>query len=248
MPFQDIEETSEVEVPAPPGVVERWLRKIFIEDLGLKLLALGISLFMWVAVSTENNPITMRAEVQLNFLRPAHLEIGNDPPKAVEVLLTGRKGKLDAIRLPDLVATVDLRDHQAGERLVRLSPQRVGIALPDGVKVESFQPSNVTVLLEPLIESQLQVEVQIQGLPAQGYQVSGTQSAPAMVKVRGPAGHVKSLRNVKTEAVSVEGKTASFSLPRVSLDIQDPKVEALETVVEVSIQIGTVSTNPPGLP
>ena len=35
----------------PPSTVERWLRRIFIEDWGLKLLALAITLVLWFVVS-----------------------------------------------------------------------------------------------------------------------------------------------------------------------------------------------------
>lgn len=238
MPFQDIDEPAAIDDPAPPSVVERWLRKILVEDFGLKLLALGITLFMWVAVSSENNPITMRADVQLNFLRPANLDIGNDPPKTVEVWLTGRKSKLDNLRLPDLVATVDLRDHRAGERVIRLSPQRVGIALPDGVKVESFQPGTVSVHLEPAIEAHLPVEVRISGQAAQGYEVYSTQPTPAVIRVRGPASHVNGLQRVPTEPISVDGRKESFTLSQVSIDIANQKVNAVDSAVDVSVQIG----------
>ncbi len=238
MPFQDIDEPATVEDPAPPSMVERWLHKIFVEDLGLKLLALGISLFLWVAVSSENNPITMRAEVQLNFLSPTNLAVGNDPPKTVEVWLTGRKSKLDNLRLPDLVATVDLRDHRAGERVIRLSPQSVGIALPDGVKVQSFQPGTVAVHLERTMEAQLPVEVRITGQAAQGYEVYSTQPTPAIVRVRGPASHVNGLKKVPTEGISVDGRTESFTVSQVSIDVGNQKVIALDPTVDVSVQIG----------
>ena len=35
----------------PPSTAERWLRRIFIEDWGLKLLALAITLVLWFVVS-----------------------------------------------------------------------------------------------------------------------------------------------------------------------------------------------------
>ena len=46
MPFR------ESRVPnRPPSTTERWLRRIFIEDWGLKLLALAITLVLWFVVS-----------------------------------------------------------------------------------------------------------------------------------------------------------------------------------------------------
>ena len=44
MPFQDIDEVAITDLPQTPGKIERVLRKIFIEDWSLKLLALAITL------------------------------------------------------------------------------------------------------------------------------------------------------------------------------------------------------------
>jgi YbbR domain-containing protein len=156
----------------------------------------------------------------------------------VQVLLTGRKSKLDNVKLPDLVATVDLRGYREGERTVRLSPQKVGIALPEGVKVESYEPASLSIHLEAPMELQLPVEVRLAGQPASGFEVYSTQSLPGAVRVRGPASHVNSLQRAATEAVSIDGKKDSFNIPRVSINIQDQKVEALDSFVDVSIQIG----------
>ena len=70
--------------------------------------------------------MTLRVSgVQLNFLQPAGLEISNDPPSTVDVILTGSKDKLDRIGPRDLIANVDLSDQKAGERLIKLTLDRV---------------------------------------------------------------------------------------------------------------------------
>jgi hypothetical protein len=38
-------------LPEPSNAIERWLRRIFIEDWSLKLLALAITLVLWFLVS-----------------------------------------------------------------------------------------------------------------------------------------------------------------------------------------------------
>src|SRR2546426_2356866 len=130
MPFQDIEESATAPIPRSPTRLQVWLRKLFLEDWGLKLLALAITVFLWLAVTGQNKPVTLRVSgVQLNFLRPEGLEISNELPGTVEVILTGRKDKLNQLGLRDLVATVDLSDQKAGERVLRLSLDRVKMDL-----------------------------------------------------------------------------------------------------------------------
>jgi YbbR domain-containing protein len=238
MPFQDVDETPVVEVPRQPSAVERWLRKIFLEDWSLKLLALAITLVLWFAVTGQNKPVTIRTGVQLNFIRPDNLEISNDPPRTVDVLLSGSRHRLNQISLVDLVATVDLSVHQAGERVVRLSRGRVELELPEGVKIEYFQPSTIPVRLEPLIERWLEVEVKTEGTPAQGYDVYDIHPGQNSVRIRGPQSRVEALKKAPTETISLEGRRESFTSQNVAIEIPDQKIDVLDSSVAVAIEIG----------
>jgi YbbR domain-containing protein len=237
MPFQDVEDEP-VEVRKPPGTIERVLRKIFVEDFGLKLLALAITLLVWMAVTGENQPITIHTAVQLNFVRPDNLAISNDPPRTVEVLLTGSRNRLNNLRLLDLVATVDLSDSKPGDRVIRLSPERVAIQLPSGVTISSFQPTTLPIRLEPIVRREVAVEVHLDGEPAAGFELYGTQSTPAAVWIEGPASHVKELQNAPTETISVDGRNETFTAPRVSIAISDEKLDIAESLVDVVVTIG----------
>ena len=237
MPFQDIDETDVVEAPRPPSAFERWVRKIFVEDWSLKLLALAITLMLWFAVTGQNKPVTIRTGVQLNFIRPGDLDISNDPPRTVDVLLTGSRPNLKSISSLDLVATVDLSDHRAGERVVRLSFDRVDMQLPAGVKIESFQPSTIPIRLEPRKERQLEVEVKTEGTPADGYEVYGIHPAQTTVRVRGPASRIEALHKAPTESISLTGKNESFTASRVAIDIPDQKIDVLDALVDVNIEL-----------
>jgi YbbR domain-containing protein len=219
-------------------VVEKWLHKIFIEDWFLKLLALAIALLLWLAVTGVNKPVTIRTTVQLNFIRPDKLDISNDPPRSVDVLLTGRRSKLQSIGPTDLVATVDLSDQREGERVVRLSADHVQMDLPDGVKIESFQPSTIPIHLEPIIERQITVEVKLEGQPAEGFDLYSVRPSPATIGVRGPAGHVNSLQKAPTETISIAGKNETFTASRVAIDVPDHKIDLLDSAVDVVIEMG----------
>src|SRR5512132_3274662 len=173
MPFQDIDDEVEITpVPRTPSAFEKGLRKMFLEDWGLKLLALGITLALWLAVTGQNKPVTLRVSgVQLNFLRHEGLEISNELPSTIEVVLTGSPGKLDRVGPRDLVATVDISDQKPGERIVRLSRDRVQMDLPEGVTLQGFHPATLPIRLEPRVEAQLEVEIKFEGTLPEGYQL-----------------------------------------------------------------------------
>lgn len=245
MPFQDIDESEPVEVQTP-SPFERFMRRVFVEDLGIKLLALGITLFIWVAVTGENNPKTIRTGVQINFVLPAGLQISNDPPRVVDVMLTGRKTRLDNLRMSDLVATIDLSDAQPGERVIRLAPPRVELALPEGVKVESFEPGGFSVRLEPTIERAIPVEVRLTGTPAEGFVVQSFAATLTSARVRGPLSLVNRIEKASTEPIALDGRKEGFLVPSVPLDTGEPKVELIDTAVDVSISIGAKPAEPDG--
>jgi YbbR domain-containing protein len=239
MPFQDVDEITETPntVVAPPSRLEKLLRKLFIEDWSLKLLSLAIALVLWLLVTGHNQPVTAHVNVQLNFIRPPSLEISNDPPRTVDVMLTGSRNKLDDLTSLDLVATVDISDQRAGERVLRLA-DKAQISLPQGVKVDGFQPSAVPVRLEPIIERQVPVDPKIEGKPADGYEVYSAQTNKASVTLRGPDSRVAALPRVPTESIWVAGHKESFMATNVAVDVSDPKVDVIDPVVNVDVEIG----------
>jgi YbbR domain-containing protein len=236
MPFQDVDEISTEAARTPTGA-ERLLRKLFVEDWSLKLLSLAITLALWLVVTGQNEPVTTHVSVQLNFVRPQALEIGNDPPKSVDVTLTGSRSKLDNLSALDLVATVDITDQRGGERMIRLA-DRAQIPLPQGVKIEGFLPGAIPIRLEPIVEKELRTEPRLEGQPATGHEVYSVVSNLPTVTVRGPAGHVNALDKAPTESIWLAGQKESFTATNVSIDIPDPKVDLLDPSVDVQIIIG----------
>jgi YbbR domain-containing protein len=239
MPFQDVDEIAETATAtvAPPSRVEKLLRKLFVEDWSLKLLSLAIALVLWLLVTGQNQPVTAHVNVQLNFIRPPSLEISNDPPRTVDVMLTGSRNKLDDLTSLDLVATVDISDQRAGERVLRLA-DKAQISLPQGVKVDGFQPSAVPVRLEPIIERQVPIDPKLEGKPVEGYEVYSARPNKGLVTLRGPESRVAALQRVPTESVWIAGHKESFVATNVAVDVPDPKVDVLDPVVNVDVEIG----------
>jgi len=238
MPFQDVDEIDEPVTPAPvPSRVEKLARKIFLEDWSLKLLSLAIAVVLWLVVTGQNEPVTAHVNVQLNFIRPPSLEISNDPPRTVDVMLTGSRNKLDDLTSLDLVATVDLSDQRSGERVLRLA-DKAQISLPQGVKVDGYQPSAIPVRLESIVERQVPLEPTLEGQPAEGYEVYAVRPSKGSVTLRGPESRVVALQKVVTESVWLGEHKESFTASNVAIDVPDPKVDLIDPVVNIDVEIG----------
>ncbi|HEU4711347.1 MAG TPA: CdaR family protein [Pyrinomonadaceae bacterium] len=237
MPFQDLEDDDVApDLGRAPNRVEKWLRRIFLEDWSLKLLSLAIAIVLWLVVTGQNEPVTAHVNVQLNFIRPQMLEISNDPPRTVDVMLTGSRNKLDDLTALDLVATVDISDQHAGERVLRLA-DKAQISLPQGVKVDGFQPSAIPIRLEPIVERQIAIEPKIEGKPEEGYEVYGIRPSKGSVTVRGPESRVNAIQKVFTESIWLSGHKQSFTAANLGIDVPDTKVDLLDPVVSVEVDI-----------
>ncbi|PYS46520.1 MAG: hypothetical protein DMF68_18985 [Acidobacteria bacterium] len=217
---------------------KRWLREIFLEDLGLKILAFLISLALWWGVTGQRTPTTIRVpRVPLNFRLPNDTEISNETRADVEVALTGSKRQLDTINVRDLTVNVDVSDLKPGEHNVQLTTERVAMGLPDGVRFGDIQPNNVLLKLEPRVEREIEVEVRHTGNPAEGYELLSINAVPDKVKVRGPASHIDALVKVPTEIVSLDGRKESFTQEQTAIEIADKKVDLIDTAVSVRVEI-----------
>jgi hypothetical protein len=125
----------------------RLLRRVFLHNLRLKLIALGISFFLWATYTAEpfeqigyNVPV---AYVNV----PDGLPDSGAPPNAVRVVLRGRSGLLRRLGPNDLTLDVDLAAAPSGDVPIRLFPNMV--AVPYGTEVVRLAPSEFHVSLVP---------------------------------------------------------------------------------------------------
>src|SRR5882757_9420404 len=224
-----------------------WLRKIFLEDWSTKLIALAITLALWFGISGQQTPDTRPySEVRLNYRVAGDLDISNEPQRQIEITLTGDKGKLDRLPRGDLMASVDLSSYNQGERLVQLRPDNVSLELasgndlPTGIKIIDIKPNLLLVKLEKREEREIEVKPEFDGKLPEGMEVyeDETTVTPATVKVRGPSSFVNSVDTVSTDKINLENKKTDFIAKQVAINLLNPKITVLDTVVDISVRIG----------
>ena len=111
----------------------------------LKLLALAVSMVLWVFVmSSEKSDLIIAAPLELAGI-PDGLEVMGERPDSVDVQLHGVRGVL--LRLgPDRVKVrVSLTGAKPGEVTLRVLPEQVTV--PPGVTVLRVSPSRVHLIL-----------------------------------------------------------------------------------------------------
>jgi hypothetical protein len=111
----------------------------------LKLLALGVSMVLWVFVMTsEKADLIMAAPLELDNI-PAGLEVRGDRPDSVDVQLHGLRGALTRLGTDRVKVRLNLAGAKAGEVTMRVLPEQ--ITVPPGITVVRVNPSRVRLVL-----------------------------------------------------------------------------------------------------
>ncbi len=219
--------------------IRRLLHRIFLEDWITKTVAVAITLALWLGVTGLRSPITVRfGSVPLTIRYSNNTEVTNSPVQEIELTVTGDKRKIDQINKNDLVVLLDLTDVPAGDRTVQLTPETVNIELPTGVKLEAVQPSKIAVKLEPVEEREIPVKIETEGALPENFEIYSQTVAPSKVRVRGPRSFVKSLDSVSTERINLDNRQTDFAVRQAELNLVNPKVVLLDTIVDVFFKIG----------
>ena len=227
----------------------RIFRKIFLEDWTMKLIALIITLGLWFGITGLRSPTSRRfTNIPLNLRVANELEVTNSPVTEVEIKISGDKSKIDQLNPRDLSVALDLTDITAGDRIVQITPENVNIELPNGFKLEEIQPSRIAVKLEKIIERDVSVKAETEGVLTEDFEIYNSTVVPQTVRVRGPESYVKPLDAISTEKISVENRQEDFTVQQVALNVVSPKVRLIDTtVVDVIFHIGEKRVEKPFL-
>jgi len=219
--------------------IRRMFRRVFLEDWLIKLVALAITLGLWLGVTGLRAPITTRLNnVELKLRVSNDIEITNSPVQEVDLVITGDKRKIDQIKQSDLVVSLDLADAQTGDRIVQISPENVNIELPTGVRLEEVQPNKIAVKIEKVEEREITVKAETEGNLNEDFEIYSTTVTPQKVRIRAPESYIKSLDFVSTEKINIENQQEDFTSKQVVLNVVNPKATLLDATVDVSFKIG----------
>lgn len=216
------------------------LRKIFLEDWLTKLLALGITLALWVGVTGLSEVGSDRYKVPLVLRLADNAEATNQPIDQVEIRITGDKRRLEQIRESDMRVFVDLTSVPVGNHTLTLGPDTVTLPdLPNGVRLEDINPKRIVVRLEAIEERDVPVRVETQGAVKNGSEIYSEAVQPATVRVRGPVSYVRSLSSIPTEKVDIAGREGDFTARQVRIaPLSNENATVLESFVDVIFRVG----------
>jgi len=214
------------------------IRKVLLDNWGIKLVSLGLSLALWFYVTSKGkSEMTITVPLELRNI-PAETVVVGDVVGSLEVRLQSQERELRDISVgKKVVGVIDLSMTNIGENLVHISPD--DIRRPSGVTVAHISPAEIAVKLEPLVRQTFRLRPVLHGAPASGFRISKIVITPPKITVEGPESAMKALDKLQTMPIDVQGAEESLAV-EPKIDYQGQPVKILEKNISVGIQIERV--------
>ena len=125
----------------------RFLRRMVLNNLGLKVSALAIALALWAAYNSEPVVETGYSAPLLLVNVPAGLEVEGEVPSAVRLRVRGRLARLRRLAPGEVSVSADCSQARAGSQVVKLAPDMAGV--PYGTEIVDIMPPEIEISLVP---------------------------------------------------------------------------------------------------
>lgn len=210
--------------------------KLLTENWTLKIISLVFALVFWMFIMGERRlEVGYQVPLELQNI-PKGLMVANEVPSQVDVRISGPRTLQTKISPNDISIIVDLTDLQPGLTTFKSLEERLN--LPSGLRVTRLSPSFIDLKLERIKQKLVPIKVVLIGKPLPGFKVGGVRLVPDEVIIEGGETELKSVSEVTTEDVNLDGVNEGFSLivPLVHRGTYTHFKDEKTTEVQVEIQ------------
>lgn len=215
----------------------RGLKRAFVENAGLKFVALVLSITLFIMVNTNRDAV-IGVNVGVSYSLPEDKVLVSPLVDQVRLNIKGSWRRIKRFDEREIERIrVNLQSWQGGDYTFSQS----AIRLPPGLALLSITPASMPVRFEPRQEKTVPVRVAAVGAPTYGYKVANIASKPSQVTIRGAKSAVDGMSEVMTRDLDLTGRSSSFQevLPLVRPEpasiitiVDDAPVEVDVTIVE----------------
>jgi YbbR domain-containing protein len=215
-----------------PGLATRLGRRA-LKNLPLRLLSLAIATGLWFFVNAGQRNAFDELNIPITYRRlPAGLVIVNHPADFVKIQVNGPRTLLSLLNPERLTVRLDLSGLGAGQASYKINPTMFNV--PRGTSVTAVSPSEVILDVDHVVQREIPVHVDIDGKPADGYEVAGIDAKPATVIAMGPSRYVNTLAQIATGPFDIKGATGDVER---GADLEDPNSAIALTATRADVTV-----------
>jgi YbbR domain-containing protein len=214
-------------------------KRIFVHDLGLKLISVLLAAGLWLVV-VERDPVAeVEMKVPIEFNRfPENLEIDSASFTEAQVRVRGPGRFIHRLRAGDVRAEVDLSAVRPGIRTFDLTARNVRV--PQGLEVVQIVPGQFQLSFDTRMTRTVEVRPRVTGTFAAGMRIRKLIADPPTIMVTGPKRRVEAVEAATTDLVDATGTrtNASFetqaSVPDSLIQVVHPTPIRVTVIMERS--------------
>jgi len=199
------------------------VKRLFTENVGWKLLALGLSFVLWVILGHDQEiAASVSAQVRYKDLTDG-LEISSGVPETVTLELRGPSQRLQHDNLAAVSVVLDFaRVREPGERTFDITASNTN--LPLGVTFSRAIPSQIRLQFERRVTREIAIEARYSGALPPGYRLERAEFQPPNLRVSGPESRVALVTTVQTDPIDLTGVVGERG-GQVHVFVGDPQVQ-----------------------
>lgn len=211
------------------------MKKLLVENLGLKIAAILLSIVLWFFV-TSRGQSEISIDVPLEFKNiPSGLEMVNHGMKTITLNIKGQERIIKTIRSSDVRVALDLSRAKKGEGVYYIN--RDDIKLPHAGTVTNIDPSSVRVITEETASKTVKVVPVIIGEPARGYYLKSIEVSPQTLIIEGVRSEIAKASTLKTEPLDITGLNETVKQD-LRIDVTGRNIRSKVSDVSVKVAIG----------
>ena len=182
--------------------------KLINKDMTKRILSVMLALLLWFYVITEQNPditkdiiIPVRI-VNAVFLEQSNMVLINDPSSfKLTLKIKGKNKVLDKLNESTVEAVADMEGHRLkGENFLKININ----GIPEDVNILQKSSESLKIVLEPKVNIQKSVQVNLMGNPSLGLAAMTPVMVPNDVVIMGAESLVYKIKSVRVD-VDIDG-------------------------------------------
>lgn len=179
------------------------MKNLIMSNLGLKISAVLISVFLWFVV-TSRGQAEFSLDVPVEFKNiPAAFEVVNYKTKSVNVTVKGQESAVRNIKALDIRVFIDMSNAKKGVGSYYINKDDV--KLPYAITLVDITPSMLKVKLDETFEKTVKIKPVLTGQLETGYRVKVITAEPDKIKIYGIKSEILKIKELKAEAFDITG-------------------------------------------
>ncbi len=211
------------------------MKKFLVENLGLKIAAILLSIVLWFFVTSRGqSEISIDVPLELKNM-PQGLELVNHMTKTVNLNIKGQERFIKNVSASNVRVSLDLSKAKRGEGTYYIN--REDIKLPRSITVTNINPPSVKVTTEETVSKAVKVVPVIIGEPQKGFYLKSAGVLPDTIVIEGVRSEIAKVSVLKTEPLDITGFNETVA-QNLRIDTTGKNIRTQIPDVRVSVEIG----------